>query len=139
MAATGPGSIRSARKLGETIRPRTDIIFGLPHTMRSLMRPLPGMAIAQADFGAQEIGIAAGLSGDPVLIADYLSGDPYRQFAKASLGIENPTKQQRQIYKATVLGRIYGLGVASLARNLGISSLTGAAHHRSDGRTLFRS
>jgi DNA polymerase-1 len=96
-------------------------IFGLPHTMRSFMKPSPGMALAQPDFGAQEIGIAAALSGDPQLIEDYHSGDPYRQFAKASLGIESPTKQQRQIYKATVLGRIYGLGVASLARNLGIS------------------
>jgi DNA polymerase I len=54
-------------------------------------------------------------------MADYLSGDPYRQFAAASLGILNPTEQQRQIYKATVLGQIYGLGAASLARNLGIS------------------
>jgi hypothetical protein len=96
-------------------------IFGLPHTMRSFIKPEPGMALAQIDYGAQEVGIAAALSGDPVLIADYLSGDPYRQFAKASLDIENPTKQQRQIYKATVLGRIYGLGVAALARNLGIS------------------
>ena len=95
-------------------------IFGLPHTMRSFMKPRPGMAFAQADFGAQEVGIAAFLSGDPVLIADYFSGDPYRQFATAALGIQNPTKQERQIYKATVLGRIYGLGVTSLARNLGI-------------------
>jgi len=99
-------------------------IFGLPHTMRSFMKPPPGMSLAQVDYGAQEVGIAATLSGDTVAIADYLSGDPYRQFAKAALGIENPTKQQRQIYKATVLGRIYGLGVASLARNLGIS------HHK---------
>jgi DNA polymerase-1 len=55
------------------------------------------------------------------LKADYLSGDPYRQFAAAALGILNPTEQQRQVYKATVLGQIYGLGAASLARNLGIS------------------
>ena len=95
-------------------------LFGLPHTMRSFMKPGPGMAIAQVDFGAEEIGIAAFLSGDPVLIADYLSGDPYRQFAAAALGLLNPTEQQRQVYKATVLGRIYGLGVASLSRNLGI-------------------
>jgi DNA polymerase I len=96
-------------------------LFGLPHTMRSFMRPGPGMAIAQVDFGSQEIGIAAALSGDPTLIADYQRGDVYREFAAASLGILNPTEQQRQVYKATVLGRIYGLGVASLARNLGIS------------------
>ena len=96
-------------------------IFGLPHTMRSFMKPLPGSAFAQADFGAEEVGIAAFLSGDPTLLADYFSGDPYRQFAAAALGVQNPTKQERQVYKATVLGRIYGLGVASLARNLGIS------------------
>jgi DNA polymerase-1 len=96
-------------------------LFGLPHTMRSFMRPGPGMALAQVDYGSQEVGIAAALSGDPVLKADYLSGDPYRQFAAAALGVLNPTEQQRQIYKATVLGQIYGLGVASLARNLGIS------------------
>jgi DNA polymerase family A len=96
-------------------------IFGLPHTMRSFMKPPPGMAFAQVDVGAEEIGIAAALSGDSVLMADYLTGDPYRQFAAAALGILDPTEQQRQVYKGTVLGRIYGLGAASLARNLGIS------------------
>jgi DNA polymerase I len=101
--------------------PSTNTIFGLPHTMRSFIKPLPGMAIAQVDVGAEEVGIAAALSGDPVLMADYRSGDPYRQFAAAALGILNPTEQQRQVYKATVLGRIYGLGAASLARNLSIS------------------
>jgi len=96
-------------------------LWGLPHTMRSFLKPGPGMAIAQVDYGSQEVGIAAALSKDPVLVADYLSGDPYRQFAAASLGILNPTEQQRQVYKATVLGQIYGLGASSLARNLGIS------------------
>ena len=75
-------------------------LFGLPHTMRSFMKPKPGMAIAQVDYGSQEIGIAAAYSRDPVLMADYLSGDPYRQFAAAALGVLNPTEQQRQVYKA---------------------------------------
>jgi DNA polymerase-1 len=96
-------------------------ILGLPHTMRSYMRPGPGMAFAQVDYGSEEIGIAAALSRDPVLMSDYREGDVYRKFAAASLGILDPTEQQRQVYKATVLGRIYGLGVAALARNLGIS------------------
>jgi DNA polymerase family A len=96
-------------------------ILGLPHTMRSFMRPGPGMAFAQVDYGSEEIGIAAALSRDPVLMSDYREGDVYQKFAAASLGILNPTEQQRQVYKATVLGRIYGLGAASLARNLGIS------------------
>jgi DNA polymerase I len=89
--------------------------------MRSFMKPPPGMAFAQIDVGAEEIGIAAALSRDPLLMADYRSGDPYRQFAAAALGILDPTEQQRQVYKAAVLGRIYGLGASSLARNLGIS------------------
>ena len=96
-------------------------LFGLPHTMRSLMKPPPGMAIAQVDYGNQEAGIAAFLSGDSVAIADYLSGDLYRKFAADALGILKPTEQQRQVYKAVVLGRIYGKGVVSLARDLGIS------------------
>ena len=54
-------------------------------------------------------------------MTDYLSGDPYRKFAKDALGILDPTEQQRQVYKAMVLGRIYGKGAASLARDLGIS------------------
>lgn len=85
------------------------------------MKPGPGMAIAQIDYGNEEAGIAAFLSGDPTAIEDYLGGDLYRKFAEVSLGILNPTEQQRQIYKATVLGRIYGKGVVSLARDLGIS------------------
>jgi DNA polymerase family A len=95
-------------------------IFGLPHTMRSFIKPLPGMALAQLDVGAEEIGVAAVCSGDPQLVTDYLSGDPYRQFAAAALGVLTLTKQQRQIYKACLLGRIYGMGSVTLARNLNI-------------------
>jgi DNA polymerase family A len=95
-------------------------LFGLPHTMRSFMKPGQGMAIAQVDYGTQEVGIAAALSRDPQLMKDYRNGDVYRAFARASLNISDPTEQQRQVYKATVLGRIYGLGVDALARNLGI-------------------
>ena len=109
------------QKTGRNNPSTNGYLWGLPHTMRSFMRPEPGMAIAQVDVGAEEVGIAAACSRDPTLITDYLSGDPYRQFAKGALGLENITRQQRQIYKATVLGRMYGLGAASLARNLGIS------------------
>jgi hypothetical protein len=101
--------------------PSTTTLWGLPHTMRSFLKPPPGMAIAQVDFGNQEFGIAAALSGDSTAIADYLTGDPYRQFAVAALDIADPTAQQRQVYKACVLGRIYGMGADTLARNLGIS------------------
>src|SRR5258708_38170402 len=74
-------------------------ILGLPHTMRSFMRPGPGMAFAQVDYGSEEIGIAAALSRDPVLMSDYREGDVYRKFAAASLGIFDPTYQKRQVYR----------------------------------------
>src|SRR6516162_1000296 len=46
-------------------------LFGLPHTMRSFMKPGPGMALAQIDYGSQEIGVAAAYSRDPQLMSDY--------------------------------------------------------------------
>ena len=55
------------------------------------------------------------------MIEDYRSGDPYRRFAADALGVTKPTKQQRQVYKACVLGQIYGVGAGTLARNLRIS------------------
>ena len=100
--------------------PTTNCLLGLPHTMRSLMKPPVGMAIAQVDYGAQEVGIAA-LSRDSQLMADYLSGDPYEQFAVAALNIDKPTKKQRAVYKAVVLRRKYGKGAEATARDLGIT------------------
>jgi DNA polymerase I len=109
------------QKTGRNNPSTNKYIFGLPHTMRSFIKPEKGRAIAQVDYGGQEIGIAAALSKDPNLIADYATGDPYKQFARVSLGVENPTKAQRQVYKACLLGQIYGIGAVSLARNLGIT------------------
>ena len=111
-----------ATKTGRNNPSTNRYIFGLPHTMRSFIKPGPGMALAQLDIGNEEVGVAAALSRDPQLIADYLSGDVYREFAKAALGITNVSKRQRQVYKGCVLGRIYGMGAKTLARNLGISS-----------------
>ena len=111
-------------------------VLGLPHTMRSFIKPPPGMALAQVDYGAEEVGIAAALSGDPVLQADYLSGDPYRQFAAAALGILNADRAAASGLQGHGLGRIYGLGVASLARNLGISKAQAQRDHRPDERAL---
>jgi DNA polymerase I-like protein with 3'-5' exonuclease and polymerase domains len=54
-------------------------------------------------------------------MSDYRIGDAYREFARAALGITAVSKRQRQVYKGCVLGRIYGMGARTLARNLGIS------------------
>jgi hypothetical protein len=110
-----------ATKTGRNAPSGNKNLFGLPFTMRCLFKPETDTAIAQVDYGSQEIGIAAFLSKDPQLIHDYLSGDVYEAFAANALGILKPTAQQRQIYKACTLGRIYGQGAPALARNLGIT------------------
>jgi hypothetical protein len=57
-------------------------IFGPSVWLRSLIQPPAGWGIAYLDWCQQEHGIAAVLSGDEVMQAAYLSGDPYLEFAK---------------------------------------------------------
>jgi len=56
-----------------------------------------GYGIAYIDFVSQEIGIAAGLSGDPRLAEAYAGGDLYMSFAKQSgRAPSNATKASHQ-------------------------------------------
>jgi DNA polymerase I-like protein with 3'-5' exonuclease and polymerase domains len=78
------------------------------------------------DFSSQEIGIAAALSGDELLIKGYTGGDPYLAFAKAArLAPDDATKQShkalRDRCKAIVLGVNYGTGADALAASAGIA------------------
>jgi DNA polymerase I-like protein with 3'-5' exonuclease and polymerase domains len=84
-----------------------------------------------ADIVAAEAGIAADASEDPELMRVYNSGlDPYIEFAKAA-GVLAPDavrdkvnspeiEQTRSLYKMADLAIKYGIGGASLAKNLGI-------------------
>jgi hypothetical protein len=58
----------------------TEYIFGPSVWLRGLIKPPLGYAVAYIDYSAQEVGIAAALSGDENMIADYRSGDPYLAF-----------------------------------------------------------
>jgi hypothetical protein len=100
-------------------------IFGPATWVRSLIRPEPGRALAYVDFSSQEIGIAAGLSGDEALLDAIRSGDVYLAFAKrAGLAPPDATKashgEVRDLCKAVVLGTNYGMGPDTLARRLGL-------------------
>lgn len=57
-------------------------IFGPSTWLRSLIKPPLGPGISYIDYGSQEIGIAAALSGDERMIDAYSSGDVYLAFAK---------------------------------------------------------
>ena len=102
-------------------------IFAPSVWIRSLIRPTAGRALAYIDYSSQEIGIAAALSGDRAMLRAYQTGDPYLSFAiAAGLAPAGATKASHKLVrdrcKALVLGTLYGMGVNTLASNLGISS-----------------
>jgi DNA polymerase-1 len=93
--------------------------------MRALIRPPEGHGIAYVDFAAQEIGLAATLSGDARMLEGYLSGDPHIHFAVmaglAPPGANKRTHPQiRARCKQTNLGVNYGMGRDLLSIKLGI-------------------
>ena len=60
----------------------TKFIFGPSAWLRGLIQPPTGSGVAYIDWAQQEFGIAAALSGDPLMMEAYRSGDPYLAFAK---------------------------------------------------------
>ena len=55
-------------------------IFGTSTWIRGFIKPPPRHGIAYIDWSSQEVGIAAALSGDKNMMADFAAGDPYIQF-----------------------------------------------------------
>ena len=105
-------------------------IFGPSRFLRSLIKPVDGMALAYLDYQQQEFGIAAALSGDPAMGVAYSSGDPYLAFGKqAGLIPEDGTKQthsaERALCKACVLAVQYGMGEVGLASRIGKPDIEG--------------
>jgi DNA polymerase-1 len=113
-------------------------LLSLPSWLHGLIRPPPGWGVAALDWSAQEIGIGAGLSRDPALIADFQSGDPHMRFAiRAGLAPEGATKrthgQMRDAVKPISLGVSYGMSKYGAAAATGRSLLWAAetlASHR---------
>jgi DNA polymerase-1 len=102
----------------------TRFIFGPSVWLRGLIQPPPGYGIAYVDWAQQEFGIAAALSGDPLMMKAYRSGDPYLAFAKqAGAAPAEATKAThkavREQFKACVLAVQYGMGVEALAQRIG--------------------
>ncbi len=99
-------------------------IFGPSRWLRSLIKPEAHMAVAYIDYGQQEFGIAAALSGDEAMATAYRSGDPYLAFGKQAgaippEGTKATHKNQRVLFKACVLAVQYGMGAESLATRIG--------------------
>jgi len=102
-------------------------LFGPSAWLRGLIKPSEGRAIAYVDYGQQEFGIAAALSGDSAMMEAYRSGDPYLAFAKQAGAVPPDAtkashKEVRDLFKVTALAVQYGMGQESLALKLNITS-----------------
>jgi hypothetical protein len=136
-----------AAKTGRNQPSTSRFVFGPATWVRGLIKPPEGMALAYVDWSGQEYGIAAALSGDEAMQADYLSGDPYLAFAKRVKAVPpEATKathpRERESFKTCCgLGAMYGAGAQSLAVRLGISVQDARGllrqHHRTY-RTFWR-
>jgi hypothetical protein len=125
----------------------TRYIFGPSVWLRSLIKPPPGHGVAYIDWSQQEFGIAAALSGDPAMLAAYLSGDAYLAFAKQARAVpEDATKEShgptRELFKQCCgLGALFGMEAETLAMRIGRPPIVARdllQAHRDTYRTFWR-
>ena len=89
----------------------------LGRQFREAFRAPPGRELVVADFSQIELRIAADISGDERMIQVYQDGgDIHAETARAILGVEEPTKAQRDIAKPVNFGLLYGAGAETLRR-----------------------
>jgi DNA polymerase-1 len=137
---------------GRNAPPARLFVFAMSSWLRALISPKSGRAITGNDWASQEFAVAAHLSQDQNMLDAYNSGDPYAYFAQqagaipSDLSIEEAKKQyrhERDLFKSTILGLQYGMGVEKLSNKL--STDTGslvtyneAMHLRNQHRYAFR-
>jgi DNA polymerase-1 len=87
----------------------------------------PGHLLVELDYSQLELRIAAALSGDPVMIADFLSGEDFhlrtaKAIAKTFWGIppEQVEKKHRTLAKSVNFGLAYGKTARTFSEELGI-------------------
>ncbi len=104
-----------------------NFVFGGPKWLRFLIVPeSPDHVLAYVDFVAQEVGIAAALSGDPALGATYQASDCHMEVAvragAAPAGADKKSHPAvRKRYKTVNLGVLYGQTAYGIAARLGVS------------------
>jgi DNA polymerase-1 len=88
---------------------------------RCCVRAPEGRVLVKADYSQIELRIAAKVTGDRAMLDAYHRGeDIHTATARSILGIEEVTKEHRQLAKACGFGLIYGMsagGLQSYARN----------------------
>ena len=115
-------------------------IFGPAIWIRCyLIQAKPGWAVVYLDWKAQEFGIAAGLSGDQAMQADYLAEDVYLAFAKRARLVPawattETHSLQRDQCKICVLATQYGQKYKALSEQINQPDIVGREllrhHHK---------
>jgi hypothetical protein len=101
-------------------------IFAQNSVFRHLIRPPRGRALISVDWSAQELHIAARLSGDPNLIEIVTSGkDPYIELAvmvglSAAGATEEDSPEARAMGKIVQLALLFGAGPGVIMRATGM-------------------
>lgn len=121
-------------KTGRNAPSTKKFLFAMPKGFRRLVNPESGFGFVQIDWSAEELAIAAFMSGDDDLMETYLAGDPYIGFAiRAGAAPPGASKEShpevRDKYKTVMLAVGYGQTEFGLANTLGI--------HRIEARELL--
>jgi DNA polymerase-1 len=95
-----------------------------PTYRRCIIAPA-GRVLVKADYSQVELRIAAKVSGDKAMLKAYRDGlDLHTLTARTVLGVEEVTKEHRQIAKSLNFGLLYGMGAPGLrqyaATNFGV-------------------
>ena len=111
-AACSPAGVRSApTPAAWRARVRTCKTFPATRVTAVASSPRPGRVLVKADYSQIELRIAAKVTGDVAMLDAYGRGDDLHvQTALRVLGVETPTKEQRQIAKSLNFGLLYGMG-----------------------------
>ena len=97
---------RSGHARAAISRATPSLYFGPSVWLRGLIQPPPGFGLAYIDWQQEEFGIAAALSGDPLMMEAYRSGDPYLAFAKqAGSGTSRCDQDDAQSHARPIQGQ----------------------------------
>jgi len=117
-------------------------IFGTSKWMRNLIQAPPGLALSYCDYAGNEMGTAAYLSEDPLMMEAYESPDPYMWFAiRSGYAPEGSTKvscpEVREVFKVLCLALMYGQGPRGISERLGISKFRAEELVKLHKKTFF--
>jgi hypothetical protein len=128
-------------KTGRSQPSSSTCLFLMPKFMRPFIESPPGLAIIQADYGQQEVLIAAVHSRDEALLRTYREGDCYLGLGK-QLGLIPPEgttethPAERNRCKPLLLGVLYRMSAQGLKARLKISGPKARDLHRRLHRTF---